>query len=107
MLLLDDDDELPPVPEQSEVSFRVSLGTAGVDRVDHALLSSVRSSWLKVARVVSSAIEAQAFDPWNDGCLHLHVRRLMELVEAGTLEAQGNLRRPRFSEVRLRRAEAV
>jgi hypothetical protein len=30
---------------------------------------------------------------------------LMELVESGTLEAQGNLRRPRFSEVRLRRSE--
>jgi hypothetical protein len=105
MLLLDDDDELPVVPTQGEVEHRLRLGKAGVERIDRELLGHVRSSWLKVARVVNSAIDAQALDPWDDGCLHLHVRRLMELVESGTLEAQGNLRRPRFSEVRLRRPE--
>jgi hypothetical protein len=107
MLLLDDDDELPLHPTQSEVSLRLSLGKAGLERIDRALLGHVRVSWQKVARVVDSAIKAQALDPWDDACLHLHARRLIELVESEKFEVQGNLRRPRFSELRLRRPDAV
>src|SRR5688500_13479913 len=105
MLLLDDDDALPPVPTEGETLLRAALSQADIEAMDRALLVSARVSWLKVARVVHAAVEARDLHPWNENCLHLHVRRLIELVESGLLEEQGNQRRPRFREVRLRRTE--
>lgn len=100
VLLLDDDDELPSAPTTEEVALVSRLGTGGVTAIDGALEGATSERWLKVARIVHDAMDAGGFDVWEDSHLHLHVRRLIDLVASGTLEAQGNLRRPRFSEVR-------
>jgi uncharacterized protein DUF3658 len=100
MLLLDDDDHLPTSPDPGEAKLSVELGEQGLRAIDAALLSHVEPSWLKVARVVHDALGAGG-TPIADDVVRLHVRRVAALVEVGVLEARGNLRRPRFSEVRL------
>jgi hypothetical protein len=102
MLLLDDDGELPTSPDPSESALSVRLGEQGLRNVDAELMSGARPSWLKVARVVSDALESGGFETADD-VVNLHVRRVIALVQLGQLEAQGNLRRPRFSEIRLPR----
>jgi hypothetical protein len=100
MLLLDDDDELPMLPEPSEATLVARLGSKGIEAIDAVLLGHTRRTWLKVARVVFDGLRAGGF-PADDDVVYLHVRRIAELVRTGQLESQGNLRRPRFSEVRL------
>ena len=102
MLLLDDDDELPLLPDEAEASLASQLGEQGLRAIDDALGKQARRTWLKVARVVFDALKAGGFEASNDASIHLHVRRVITLADAGVFEAQGNLRRPRWSEVRLR-----
>lgn len=101
MLLLDDDDELPVEATDEEQTLAVRLGSAGLIAIDEALQRHAASPWLKGALVVHRALEEAGGDPWDQPVLHLHVRRLIHLVESGALQAQGNLRKPRWSEVRL------
>lgn len=98
---LDDDDDLPATPTEAETALATQLGSDALKAMDAALLAQAGKRWLKVARIVGDALKAGEFDPWEEAHLHSHLRRLMALVEAGALEAQGNLRRPRWSEVRL------
>jgi hypothetical protein len=100
VLLLDDDDELPP-PDAREAGLAAALGDDRLATIDSALIANTKKQWLKAARVVFDALEAGGFPKDNDHYVDLHVRRLIALVDSGKLEAQGNLRRPRFSEVRL------
>jgi hypothetical protein len=100
MLLLDDDDELPAWPTEDETALVTSLGPTGLAAIDEAIVAATRSRWMKVAMVVHIAVESGGFSI-GDALVDLHTRRVIALVEAGTLEAQGNLRRPRFSEIRL------
>jgi hypothetical protein len=100
MLLLDDDDELPVPPEEGEATLTARLGADGLHRIDLALLRSAQSRWLKVARVVHDAATRGGFDVTAD-VVDLHARRVMALAESGALEAKGDLRKPRSSEIRL------
>ncbi len=102
MLLLDDDDAVPPQPDEAEARLSSELGDAGIRRIDDAIAKSARRAWQKVARVVIDALEAVGFEISDGASIHLHVRRVISFVDSGALEAQGNLRRPRWSEVRLR-----
>lgn len=99
MLLLDDEDELPASPEEGEQALIVELGAEGLRNIDEAIVVSSKENWLKVARVVADAIEAGGFG-YSDATVDLHTRRVIELVLSGTLESKGNLKKPRFSEVR-------
>jgi hypothetical protein len=87
---------------QSRVSSRwaAQLGPDGLQAIDDPLVSYARSTWIKVARVVHDALDSASFAV-DDDTVDLHVRRVASLVAAGKLESQGNLRRPRWSEVRL------
>lgn len=100
MLLLNDDDELPTSPDPDETELATRLGSQGLQAVDAALVGHAQRKWLKVARVVLDALRSAGFAVEDDATC-LHVRRIGELVRCGVLEAHGNLRRPRFSEVRL------
>jgi hypothetical protein len=95
-----DDYELPAVAGESERLLAESLGTAGIRSIDAAITKATPPRWSKVARVVSDALEAGGSST-DEPEFELHVRRVIVLVESGALEAKGNLRRPRFSEVRL------
>jgi hypothetical protein len=97
---LDDDDELPEQPEEGESQLASELGDDGLRAIDEALRQHTRGTWLEVARVVHEAMEAGGFGFSEDGPIDLHVRRMLVLVHSGVLEAQGNVRKPRRSEVR-------
>src|SRR5215471_8822700 len=58
MLLLDDDDELPALPEPSEAILAARLGSQGIEAIDAALVGHTRRTWLKVARVVFDGLRA-------------------------------------------------
>jgi hypothetical protein len=100
LLLIDDNDQLPAEPSDGETILAEAVGAAGLEAVDHALRSATQPRWLKVARVVIDAIKAGGHGA-DEARVHLYARRVIALVDAGALEAQGNLRRPRFSEIRL------
>lgn len=101
MILLDDHDELSPSPDDEELSLVSRLGPAGLQTIDANLTRHANHHWLKVARVVVDAIKAGGFSVNDEGQVRLHVRRLIGLTEVGALDGQGDLRRPRWSEVRL------
>lgn len=105
MLLLDDNDELPSQPTDEELAFGEALGSVGQSAIDAALLKHAQKRWLKVARVVSQAMADSGHDVWQDAKLQFCVRRVIRLVDSGVLEAQGDLRKPRWSEVRLSACE--
>jgi len=100
MLLLDDNDELPASPEPTESELMTQLGLAGLEAIDAALTSHAQSRWLKVAGIVYDALRSGGFAVAED-VVALRVRRVGNLVASGILQGQGNLRRPRWSEVRL------
>jgi hypothetical protein len=95
-----DDWKLPELTSDSERLLAESLGPAGLESIDHAIAKATTPIFSKVARVVSDAMKAGGY-AGEEAEFELHVRRVILLVESGALEAQGNLRRPRFSEVRL------
>lgn len=100
MLLLDNDDQVPASSTQEEAALADALGPAGLAAIDEEIVKAAHGRWQKVARIVVDAIKAGGF-LLEEEHVQLHIRRVIALVDAGTLEAQGNLRRPRFSEVRL------
>jgi hypothetical protein len=70
-----------------------------VRRIDEVLLNNAAPQWRKVARVVGSAMmQLRAELPRLPDVYYSG--RIAELVNAGKLQSQGNLRRMRFSEVR-------
>ena len=80
------------------------LSEPELDRIDAAILRHVTDRWSKVARVVYLAQRELEHpvgieDLWS--CLGW---RVIALAEQGHLESQGDLRRARFSEVRLPQA---
>lgn len=71
--------------------------------IDRELLNASDPHWRKVARLVATAMT----DDWPnkpDGIADVYyAQRVARLVQLGKLESQGDLRRMRFSEVRLTR----
>lgn len=90
------DAELSP----AEGARVVKLSQAELALIDKALLSQVSGDWRKVARVVGMAILSMRDLP-SDVPDAFFAKRVGLLVESGQLESQGDLRRMRFSEVRL------
>jgi hypothetical protein len=101
MLLLDDHDELPTDADEAEIGLMAQLGATGLARIDDNLLKHTHNRRLKVARVVADAVQGGGFPISDESLIRLHVRRLQALVESGALEAEGDLRKPRWSEVRV------
>jgi hypothetical protein len=101
MLLVDDGDELSASPDEEETAVAIELGAGGLDTIDATLLKHVHHRWQKAARVVFEALQDGGFPLSDDARIRIHIRRLIVLADSGALEATGNLRRPRWSEVRL------
>ena len=82
-----------------KVSLPPSVNVLDFDRV---ILSEVRQHWLKTARW-SSADVSEHYDKLGiDLDPAIAAARLMKMVETGIVEAQGDLRTWRLSEVRLK-----
>jgi hypothetical protein len=92
-------------PEDAELTAkelsRVSqLRPVDLEAIDNALLASASGNWRKVAFIVGTAMHSLAgrFAGVPDV---FYSQRVCMLVARRALQAQGNLRRMRFSEVRL------
>ncbi|MCX6927911.1 MAG: DUF3658 domain-containing protein [Verrucomicrobia bacterium] len=71
-------------------------------RIDDAILAVAKPDWLKVARVIADVtrVEGDCVGDNDDGFQAI-AERIEALVREGRLVAQGNLRKQRYSEVRL------
>ncbi|MGA2495748.1 MAG: DUF3658 domain-containing protein [Roseiarcus sp.] len=78
----------------------------GVDELDATILSHARQRWLKVAMVAAQTMQERRLG-LSDEQFDIVVARVRDLVAQGRLVSQGNLGRPRFSEVRLPGNEGV
>jgi hypothetical protein len=70
-------------------------------RIDAAILSNVQERWAKVAMVIAQVVGAAGVDfPSGDEGCNLVSQRIDALVSDGRLEAQGDTKNWRFSEIR-------
>jgi len=73
---------------------------ASVEDLDRLVLTEATARWVKVARIVARVGQSE-IDLDTDKGYQLIADRIVALVSAGELEAQGDLTNWRFSEVRL------
>ena len=76
------------------------LSDADLKTIDAAILANCSTGLFKVARVVWDTEKALTSSYPNLSHI-FYTQRLIQLVETGRLESQGNLRYMRFSEVRI------
>ena len=94
------EDELDSAPTTAELKIINKLTPDQIKRIDEVLLAHSAPQWRKVARVVGSAMMQMRGE--YPGLPDVYYSgRIAELVNAGKLQSQGNLRRMRFSEVRI------
>jgi hypothetical protein len=89
----------PPL-DAEDLQAIAALTPDDLGAIDRALFSACYTNWRKVALVVGTAMDAYP-DSYHDVPDVFYAQRVRALVSAGQLEAQGNLHRMRFSEVRL------
>ncbi len=94
---IDKQDDPPLDPEDFEAV--AALTRNDLNAIDQALLAASDTNWRKVAFVVGAAMDTYP-DLYHDIPDVFYSQRVRTLVSAGQLEAQGNLYRMRFSEVR-------
>lgn len=97
------DDRAPDAPMDADQQARAeALTPAQLEAMDRELLRASDVQWRKVARVVGTVM----FSDWSGKPERIadvfYAQRVARLVRLGQLEAQGDLARMRFSEVRLR-----
>ena len=98
------DDQALDGPMNATQQARADALTPGqLEAIDRQILRSSDVQWRKVARIVADLM----LNDWPgkpDGMADVfYAQRVARLVQQGQLESQGNLRRMRFSEVKLRR----
>lgn len=94
------EDELDRLLTAEELSKIERLSANEVAKIDEALLANATSQWRKVARIVGTSMTG--LDSKLVGIPDIYYsQRVAKLVSDGQLESQGNLRKMRFSEVRL------
>ena len=95
-----DQEEIREPLDPEELALVAALTADEVESIDRAILQAASPRWAKVARIVGGFLRAQPGIP-ADIPLEFVWERLCLLVERGELEAQGDLRGWRSSEVRL------
>ena len=89
---------LPPLTDE-QLDLVRRLSNEQVRKIDDALVSNASHQWRKVARIVMSTM-MELNDSLGLPDIY-YAQRVLSLVDAGRLEAQGDLKYLRFSEVRL------
>ena len=92
----------PPLSAEEQSAVAKLIDT-DLHVIDTAILANSSNRWLKVARVVWNTQDALR-SRYPDLSYIFYSQRLIQLVEDGRLESQGNLEYMRFSEVRIREA---
>ena len=96
------DDQEPDGPLSTGQQARVeALSQRQVAAADAALMSAAAPHWQKVARLVAEVMTSNWPNKPSGIADVYYAQRVDMLVQKGILEAQGDLRRMRFSEVRL------
>ena len=94
------DNQDDPPPDSDDLRAIAQLSEEDLRVIDRAILASASKDWRKVALVVAVAMDAHP-DHYYDIPDVFYSQRVRHLVSGGKLQAQGNLARMRFSEVRL------
>jgi hypothetical protein len=89
----------PPLSAE-EKQFIGALSLEFLARIDEALLANCTNDWRKVAFVVGMTMLRIKYKAPDVPDMYF-AQRVIQLVEKGLLESRGNLRRMRFSEVRI------
>jgi hypothetical protein len=95
----DDHDDLSMPLDDDDLLAIGALTDVDVAAIDQAILSMLSAHWQKTALVVSRAMYAYP-DRYDDIPDVFYGQRVVELASKGLLDANGNLRRLRFSEIR-------
>lgn len=95
----DDQDDLNVQLDEEDLLAIEALTDMDVAAIDEAILSLLSERWQKTALVVSKAMYAYP-DKYDDIPDVFYGQRVVELASRGLLEANGNVRQLRFSEVR-------
>jgi hypothetical protein len=78
------------------------MNNSKIDEAILSYLSSANGHWSKVAAVIARASEAMKGDlPEGEPDYNLVARRIKALVSEGRLNAQGDIKKWRHSEVRI------
>ena len=96
-------DEVPianPLLSAEEQVAVSKLTDTDIRVIDAAILANSSNRWLKVARVVSHT-EEELRQRYPELSYIFYAQRLIQLVEVGRLDSQGDLEYMRFSEVRI------
>jgi hypothetical protein len=95
-----DDDDLNVVLDDEATKAIAALTAEDIAAIDEAILSKLGSHWRKTAFVIAVAMYAypERFEDIPDV---FYGRRVLALAQQGLLEASGDLRKWRFSEVRV------
>ena len=96
-----EDDFDPPLTVE-ELRKIEQLSAGEITQIDQTILANAAPQWRKVARVVGTSMTELKSRVVGIPDLY-YSQRVAKLVGDGKLESQGNLRRMRFSEVRLPR----
>jgi hypothetical protein len=94
----EESDDPPLTTEQQALVSKLSASE--LKRIDLALLASADGHWRKVARIVGTTMVSIEQRPKGLPDV-FYAQRIQYLVATDALESQGNLKRMRFSEVRL------
>lgn len=94
-----DGDDLHRVLDNKDMKAIAALTTADVDAIDEAILSTLSSYRKKTALVIATAMYAYP-DRYTDIPDVFYGQRVMALAQKGLLDASGDLRKWRSSEVR-------
>lgn len=93
------DDDLDVVLDDEDTKAIAALTVEDVAVIDEAILSKLSSHWQKTAFVIAISMHAYP-DRYDDIPDVFYGQRILALELKGLLEARGDLRKWRFSEVR-------
>jgi hypothetical protein len=94
-----DDDDLSVALDEEDTKAIAALTVEDVAAIDEAILSKLSSYWQKTALVIAMSMYVYP-DRFDDIPDVFFGQRVLALAEQGLLEASGNLRQWRFSEIR-------
>ncbi len=97
---MNDEDDLRTLLDDDEIRAILALTDADIKAIDEAILSQLSVHWQKTALVVSVAMDAYP-EKYFDIPDLFYGERVVALFAKGLIEANGNLRRMRSSEVRM------
>jgi hypothetical protein len=96
---VDDSDDLSRALDEEELTAIAMLTHADVIDIDRAIMSQLNNRWQKTALVVARAMFVYP-DKYDDIPDTFYGQRIMTLCSKGLIEADGDLRQFRSSEIR-------